>query len=113
MDPMLWIAALLLFGGAVLALAGGVGMLRFPDFYTRMHAAGVTDTLCSALVLVALMIHFGLTLASLKVLLILAFLLFTCPTASHALARTARRNGLVPWLTSDADTAKPEEGEAS
>ena len=113
MDPILWIAAFLLFGGAVLALAGGVGMLRFPDFYTRMHAAGVTDTLCSALVLFALMIHFGLTLASLKVLLILAFMLFTCPTASHALARTARNNGLKPWLASDADQAESEGGKTS
>ncbi len=113
MDPMLWIAAFLLLGGAVLALAGGVGMLRFPDFYTRMHAAGVTDTLCSALVLLALMIHFGLTLSSLKVLLILAFMLFTCPTASHALARTARSNGLMPWLASDADKAKSEEDQKS
>lgn len=108
MDPVLWIAAILLFSGAVLALAGGVGVIRFPDFYTRMHAAGITDTLCSALVLFALMLHFGLTLASLKVLLILAFMLFTCPTASHALARTARKNGLEPWQLPDVEKAEAE-----
>lgn len=109
MEPVMWVMAILLFSGAVLALAGGLGVIRFPDFYTRMHAAGVTDTLCSALVLIALMVHFGLTLASLKVLLILAFMLFTCPTASHALARTARKNGLEPWQLPETGKSEAEE----
>lgn len=98
MEDFMWVAALMLTAGSVLALASGLGIMRLPDFYTRMHAAGISDTLCSALILLALVFHFGMTLASLKVILILAFMLFTCPTASHALARTARHNGLQPWM---------------
>jgi len=108
MDLIFWVMAVLLIAGAVLALAGGVGVMRFPDFYTRMHAVGITDTLCSALILIALMVHFGLSLASLKVLLILVFLLFTCPTASHALARTARKNGVEPWRLPESGKVEAE-----
>lgn len=115
-DISMWIAALLLLGGSVLGLAGAIGILRLPDFYTRTHAAGITDTLCSGLFLAALVVHFGLTLASLKVLLIFVFLLFTCPTASHALARTARTNGLEPWMkkrvSTDDDNANNDDGGA-
>jgi len=102
MEDFLWVAALMLIAGSALALVSGLGILRLPDFYTRMNAAGISDTLCSALILLALIFHFGMTLASLKVVLILAFMLFTCPTASHALMRTARHNGLQPWLANAA-----------
>ena len=83
--------------GLVFFLGTAVGMVRFPDFYTRMHAAGVTDTLCAGLFFGGLMIHFGLTLASAKLFLIFLFMLFTCPTSTHALAKAARHSGLEPW----------------
>lgn len=108
----IWIAGLFLLGGSLLGLIGALGILRLPDFYTRTHAAGITDTLCSGLFMAALVVHFGLTLASLKVLLIFMFLLFTCPTASHALARTARTNGLEPWMKEKTDNAEQGSGEA-
>ncbi|MGM0633298.1 MAG: monovalent cation/H(+) antiporter subunit G [Pseudomonadota bacterium] len=95
------LSALMLLAGGLLGIVGAIGILRFPDFYTRLHAAGITDTLCSGLFLGGLAIHFGFTLATVKLGLIFAFMLFTCPTASHALARTARHNGLEPWKKGD------------
>ena len=88
---------LFLAGGSFFLLVGGIGVLRMPDFFTRMHAAGVTDTLGAGLILVGLMIESGLTLNTGRLVLILFFLLFTSPTASHATAHGAMLSGLVPW----------------
>ena len=82
--------------GALLGVVGGVGIHRFPDFYTRLHAVGITDTLCAALFLLGLSLQAGLSLASFKLLLIFVFLFFTSPTASHALANAAQHGGLKP-----------------
>jgi multicomponent Na+:H+ antiporter subunit G len=88
-------AACLLFG-TVLIIFGGLGVLRFPDFFTRMHAAGVTETLAASLILLALMILAGWSLALFKLFLILLFVLITSPTASHALAKSALHGKLKP-----------------
>ncbi|MDO9476026.1 MAG: monovalent cation/H(+) antiporter subunit G [Pseudohongiella sp.] len=93
----------LLLAGCALGVIGAIGLIRFPDFYTRMHAAGVTDTLCAGLFLGGLAIQFGMTLASAKLLLIFLFMLFTCPTSSHALAKAARHGGLKPWTKAGSD----------
>lgn len=82
--------------GALLGVVGGVGIHRFPDFYTRLHAVGITDTLCAALFLFGLGLQAGLSLASFKLFLIFVFLFFTSPTASHALANAAQHGGLKP-----------------
>ncbi len=93
----------LLGGGAVFLFVGGVGLLRLPDFYTRVHAAGLTDTLGAGLVLIGLMTQADGPLIAAKLFLILAFLFFTSPTATHALARAALLNGLQPRLRSGKD----------
>lgn len=80
--------------GALLLVAGGIGINRFPHFYSRLHASGVIDTLAAALVLAGLAPAFGATLGTLKLALIFVFLLFTSPTACHALARSAYLSGL-------------------
>lgn len=80
--------------GACLLVIGGIGLNRFPHFYSRLHAAGVVDTLAAGLVLAGLAPAFGLTLGTLKLALVFFFLLFTSPTACHALARAAYRSGL-------------------
>jgi multicomponent Na+:H+ antiporter subunit G len=90
-----------LLAGAFLSIIGGIGMHRFPDFYSRLHAAGTTDTLCAALILLGLALQAGVSLASFKLLLIFAFLLFTSPTATHALANAALHGGLKPKLDRD------------
>ena len=82
--------------GSFLCLSGGVGILRFPDFYTRMHAAGVTDTLAAAMILIGLMLQIPEGIVMLKLLLILLMTIFISPVASHALAKAAFKNDLVP-----------------
>lgn len=101
-DLVSW--ALLLSGGAF-GIIGAVGMLRFPDFYTRLHASGITDTLCAVLIIFGLMLQSGLSLLTVKLLLILLFLLFTTPTATHALARAAVLDQIEPVLAEDEQAA--------
>ena len=87
------IAAAVLVGlGAFFLFMGAIGLVRFPDFYARMHAAGKCDTLGVLLVLLGLAVHFGLSLASAKILMIAVFVFLTSPTATHAVARAALRN---------------------
>ncbi len=85
-DLLSWLSLL---GGVVFALIGSVGLLRMPDFYTRLHAAGITDTLGAGLILLGLILQAGWTLVSAKLLLIVIFLWFTGPIATHALSRAA------------------------
>lgn len=94
-DILSWICLIL---GSLLGVIGGIGLHRFPDFYTRLHAAGTTDTLCAALFLLGLGLQMGVTLASLKLLLIFLFIYLTSPTASHSLANAAMIGGLKPVL---------------
>lgn len=89
-----------LIGGGVAGIIGAVGMHRFPDFYTRQHAAGITDTLCAMLILLGLALQAGIGLATFKLALIFLFLFLTSPTASHVLANAAMHGGLKPQLDS-------------
>ena len=84
--------------GLFFVLAGTLGVLRLPDFYTRIHAAGVTDTLGAELIVMSLIIQSGFTQMSLKLLLIGVFVLLTGPTATHAVAHAAHTAGLKPKL---------------
>ena len=89
---------LCLLAGSFFGISGGIGLLRFPDFFTRMHATGVTDTLCAALILVGLMLQAGWGVVLIKLFVTLALLLLTSPTATHALAKAAMHGGLEPRL---------------
>jgi len=84
--------------GSVFAVVGGIGLNRFPDFFTRMHGAGITDTMGAGLILIGLMFQSGLSLVTVKLLMILWFLLVTSPTSTHALAKSALTHGLKPKL---------------
>lgn len=88
----------MLLAGGLVGIIGGLGVLRFPDIYTRMHAAGMTDTLCTLLIIGGLMLQTGLSMLTLKLLAILLFMLFTSPTSGHALARAAWMDGVEPVL---------------
>lgn len=98
MDIFSW---LMLCAGSVFVLTGGIGALRLPDFYTRLHATGLTDTLGTLLILGGIILQAGLSLAALKLFAIMVFLLLTCPTAAYALANAARLGGLPPELSGD------------
>lgn len=84
--------------GLFFVLAGTLGVLRLPDFYTRLHAAGMTDTLGAELILIGLIIQSGFTQMSLKLLIVGFFLFVTSPTATHAVAHAAYKAGLKPKL---------------
>ena len=89
-----------LVSGGLIGIVGAIGMHRFPDFYSRQHAAGITDTLCAMLILLGLGLQAGLSLAAFKLVLIFLFLFLTSPTASHVLANVAMHDGLKPELDS-------------
>ena len=84
--------------GLFFVLAGTIGVLRLPDFYTRLHAAGMTDTLGAELILLALIFQADNLQMVLKLLLVAFFLFVTSPTATHAVAHAAYRAGLKPYL---------------
>lgn len=98
MSLALDIASWLLLGsGALLLIIGGIGLLRLPDFYSRVQAAGLTDTLCSILILLGLTLQAESLPLIAKLLFTLLFMMFTGPTAAHALAKAARHDELEPW----------------
>lgn len=103
-------AAVFVAAGIFFMFVGTVGVLRLPDFYTRLHAAGVTDTLGAELVIIGLMIEAGWSLMSAKLAVIALFLFLTSPTATHAVANAAYKAGVAPLLnrfrTPDLDTSE-------
>ncbi|MEE4237622.1 MAG: monovalent cation/H(+) antiporter subunit G [Anderseniella sp.] len=105
------ISAILLAAGTFFVFAGGVGVMRMPDFYTRMHAASLTDTGGAALIIAGLLLQGGLTLAPVKLLAIFLFLFLTSPTASYALVNAALLSGLKPRARNETGAPLPE-GEA-
>lgn len=84
--------------GSFFSIVGGIGLIRLPDFYTRGHAAGMTDTMGAGCILLGLCLQGGLTLITVKILFILLFLFFGSPTASHALGKGAYLSGLKPFV---------------
>lgn len=93
----------LLAGGGFFCIVGALGMLRMPDFYTRMHAASLIDTLGAGLMLAGLVLQAGLTLVAAKLAMVGLLILFASPTATHALARAAMSRGLEPLLAPPED----------
>lgn len=103
LDIASWI---LLVSGGIFVFAGGLGALRMPDLYTRMHAASLTDTLGTILILTGIILQSGLWLAAIKLLAIMVFLLLTGPTAAYALANAARLSGLRPQGLAERDKGR-------
>ena len=94
-DALSWAALL---SGGFFCVVGAIGLVRMPDFYTRMHGASITDTLGAGLILGGLILQAGLTLVAAKLVVIGLLLFFTSPAATHALARAAFVRGLKPLL---------------
>ncbi len=98
------IVCLFLFAGLFFFTGGAIGILRFPDFYSRLHPAGKLDTMGSLLAMIALALfnlhHFslGAVLTSLKIILIVVFVFLASPTATHAIVDAGVRAGLAPWI---------------
>jgi multicomponent Na+:H+ antiporter subunit G len=103
-DIASWI---LLVAGGLFCIVGAVGLLRMPDFYTRVHAASVTDTLGAGLILLGLILQAGSILVAAKLVIIGLLIFFTSPAATHALARAALGRGLKPLLDGEEEPSKP------
>lgn len=111
MDTVIHVMSwLCLAGGGVFCIIGAIGLIRMPDFFTRMHAASVIETLGAGLLLLGLMLQAGLTLVSAKLLVIGLLIFFTSPTATHALVKAALARGLSPESTSTPSTSTRTHG---
>ena len=94
---MSFLTALLLISGVFFLTAGTIGYLRLPDFFTRMHAIGKSDTLGALLSLLGVACLAGWSLLALKFTLIALFIFIANPTATHAISRAGLLSGLIPW----------------
>ena len=94
------ISWILLISGSFFAIVGGIGIIRMPEFYSRLHGGGVTDTLGAGLIVVGLLfqVEGGVSLTTAKLAMILFFLLVTSPSSCHALAKSAMSQGVKPVL---------------
>ena len=101
MELRLILSIILASFGAFFLLVGSIGLIRLPDFYSRAHATGKSDTLGIILLLVGLIIYEGLTITSIKMVFIIIFVGLTNPTATNALTRAAYRFRLRPWFRKD------------
>lgn len=107
------ISGIFLVVGSFFCLTGAIGLLRFPEFFSRIHAASLTDTLGASLILIGLMLQAGLSLALPKLILILIFSLLAGTTASHAMAKAALKSGLNPLGMDSADQHNGKKGGSS
>jgi multicomponent Na+:H+ antiporter subunit G len=90
-----WASILL---GSFFTAVGALGLVRMPDVFTRMHAAGVTDTAGVGLLIFGMILQSGLTLTTVKLFVLLALFLFTGPVVTHALAQTCLHENVKPLL---------------
>jgi multicomponent Na+:H+ antiporter subunit G len=97
-----FISWILMATGSIMLIIGAIGIVRLPDVFSRMHAAGVIDTMGSGAVLIGLMLQAGLTIVTVKLGLVIIFIMFTSPTATHALARASLLGGVDPQLEGEA-----------
>jgi multicomponent Na+:H+ antiporter subunit G len=93
LDILSWV---LILTGGFFGIVGGIGIVRLPTFFTRIHAAGMAETMCAPPIVLGMMLQEGFTLVTVKLVAILAFLFLTSPTASHALAKAALHGGVSP-----------------
>lgn len=91
------IAALLILIGAAFSVFAGIGIMRLPDVFIRMHAATKVGTLGSGLIIAGVAVQFGDPTVVVRCILIVFFLLLTAPIGAHMIGRAALRMGIEPW----------------
>ncbi len=87
--------------GAFFLMVGSIGLIRLPDFFARTHATGKADTLGIMLTITGLIVTQGFSINSAKLLILIAFVALTNPTATNALARAAFHFREIPWFKKD------------
>ena len=97
-DILSWISIL---AGSAFLLIGSVGLIRLPDMFTRSHAAGVTETLAADRLILGRAFQSGLSLVTVKLIVIALFMFFASPTSTHALAKAALDGGMKPKVDED------------
>ena len=95
-DILNWLAAGLISLGGILLIIGAIGIVRMPDVYARIHAAGVIDTGGTGLILLGLIVHSGWSLVTVKLIFIGVFMIITSPISGHAITQVAYRNKVTP-----------------
>ena len=95
------VTTVLLAIGCVISLTGSLGLLRMPDFYTRLHTAGKTDSLGQFVILVGLVFVTNDVLIQMKLVMVGLILMIVAPTATHAITKAAHLHDLRPWTKSD------------
>ena len=103
-----WLSDICLLLGGILTLTGAVGLLRLPNFYTRLHAASVTESLAAPLLIIGVMLDTGFTLDAAKLVLVIVIMMIANPTVTHALCRAAAHGGTIPEI----QTPKSQEDKA-
>ncbi|HUU40516.1 MAG TPA: monovalent cation/H(+) antiporter subunit G [Desulfatiglandales bacterium] len=98
MSVMMALSILCILGGLFFFTTATIGLLRFPDFFSRLHATGKGDTLAVSLSLIGLALYEGFSLAALKIVFIAVFMLLAQPTATHAISKAGIRSGVKPWM---------------
>ncbi len=111
---MMIFIAIVLICGVIFFTGGSIGIIRFPDFYTRLHPAGKLDTggltiTMSALALYTLLpFTLASVITSIKIMLIAVFVFITSPTAIHSIVDAGVRAGLKPWEKGEEDYQKED-----
>jgi multicomponent Na+:H+ antiporter subunit G len=105
------IVVLFLASGLFFMVSGAIGLIRFPDFYTRLHATGKCDTLGEILIITGLLIYhifvyspgaeLSVMLVPVKLLFLIMFILLTNPVGTHALMKAGYTTGVKPWKLGD------------
>ncbi len=103
------ITGILLFIGCFFIVVASIGIIRFPDFYSRMHPAGKSDTLGQLLILSGLIVYEGFSLVSIKLLIIIIFIFIANPTATHSVAKAAYMGGVKPWGKEEEKKENPDD----
>ena len=83
--------------GAFFMITGALGLLRFPDFYTRLHATGKCDTLGEVLIIFGCMLYQGWSFITIKLFFLILFIFIANPTGTHAIMKAAYNTGVKPW----------------
>ena len=96
------LVAILIVAGVFFLMASTIGLIRFPDFYTRSHAMGKADTMGLVLLIAGLAIYNGCELSTFKLIFIIVFIMIANPTATHVIVRAALRSGLRLWTRKEA-----------
>ena len=95
------VSTVFIVAGLFFMTTGAIGLLRFPDFYTRLHATGKCDTLGEVLVIVGCIIYQGWSFISIKLLFLMVFIFIANPVGTHALIKAAYVTGVKPWKKGD------------